>query len=471
LSVHLIRVRCNRMPEALDHKSASLRSQLRDLVALIRRHSSRNLLVVSASTLSGVGGSFLRGIILAHLLTPREFGLSVILITITALLDIFADAGLDKFVIQTRYGFRDDVLRTSHYFRVVGSLLVAAAIVILSYPLSLLFHAPSMFPAIASTGGVVALRGFVNLRYKLQQRSHRFGSEARLEVSRSAAELLVLLTCVLMFHSYWAVIAGAYANAAVQVLLSHMGQQTSYGFAPRKRLISLVGAFSRPIYTNAVIAFVAIQGDRLVVASLFTKSDLAFYTVACSIGQGLTVLLTRIAGTILLPRMTSRAMTLEQRRKQISTLCLTMIAVSTVFLAAMAIFGPFATLLVYGARYHGLIAVIFASSIVNMVQVEQSCASTLLIANARTVSLPIITLMRASALPIAILATKLGAPLSAVPLAFAVGTTLSLAVNYYVLVPLKLVDSRVIAISFIRTALLLMVGVALAMAFPVGGRT
>jgi O-antigen/teichoic acid export membrane protein len=385
------------------------------------------------------------------------------------MLDIFADAGLDRFVVQNRFGFREDVLRTSHYFRIVGSLVVALGIVVLAYPLALLFRTPSMFPAIASTGGVVALRGLVDLRYKLQQRVHRFDAEAQIELSRSAVELVVLLSVALIFRSYWAVIVGAYANALTQTLLSHMRDKQPYRLTPRKRLLPLVGRFSTPIYFNAVIAFVAIQGDRLVVAGLFSKTDLAFYTVACAIGQGLTVVLTRLGSIILLPRMTARDQTFEVRRRQVNGICLGVILLSTAFFIGMTIFGPLVTRLAYGAKYHGLLPIIFASSVVNMVQVEQTCAATLLMANAKTLSLPAITIMRASAMPITIVAAKLGAPMTAIPLAFAVGTTLSLAVAYYAILPLKLIDGRLIAISFARTAILIVIGVALAATYPVGG--
>lgn len=430
---------------------------------------SRSLMVVSASSMAAVGAAFLRGIILAHLLTPREFGLGVILITLTGALDMFADAGLDRFVIQSRFGFREDIIRTSHYFRVVGSLLVAAAIVALAYPLALLFHAPTMFPAIALTGGVVALRGFVDLRYKLQQRAHRFEAEARIEISRSAAEVVVLLATALIFHSYWAVIAGAYVNAVTHLLLSHRAAAEPYRLAPRKRLLGLVGKFSSPIYVNAALLLAAIQGDRLVVATLFDKSELAFYTVACAISQGLMVVLNRITTSLLLPRMASKVVTFEARRRQVNRLGLAMIALSTAFLICMTIFGPLVTPVVYGARYHGLVAIIFASSIVNMIQIEQVWVTTLLMANGRTASFPVITVMRASAVPIAIVFAKIGASLLAIPLAFAVGAAFSLAATYYATSSLKLIDRRLIALSFARTVLFIAAAPALATAFHVGG--
>jgi lipopolysaccharide exporter len=316
---------------------------------------------------------------------------------------------------------------------------------------------------------VVALRGFTDLRYKLQQRDHRFEAEARIEISRSIAEVAALLAIGLIFHSYWAVVVAAYTNAIVQVLLSHLGAPEPYRLAPRKRLLALVGKFSAPIYFNAALLLVAIQGDRLVVATLFEKSELAFYTVACAISQGLTVVINRVTMNLLLPRMTSKDLTFEARREQVNRLGLGMIALSTGFLIVMTVVGPSVTRLVYGGRYHGLVAIIYASSIVNMIQIEQVWASTLLMANGRTAPLPVITLMRATALPIAIIFAKTGSSLLAIPLAFAVGSAFSLATSYFTSFPLRLVGKRLIAFSFARTTLLIAAGPALATVFPVGG--
>ena len=445
----------------------SVRALYQSFKLWVGRPGSKSVLVVAISSAFGVAAAFTRGVILSHLLTPSVFGVGIILITITGGLDMFAEAGLDRFIVQSRFGFRDDVIRTSHYFRVIGSLLVGVGIVGLAYPVALLFRDAAAFAAIASTGGVVALRGFIDLRYKLQQRHHRFEAEARIEFFRAAVEVVVLFAVAWIFHSYWAVIAGAYANAAVQVFLSRLGSLRPYQMKPRRKLVGLVGRFSTPIYLNAVFLLAAIQGDRLIVAALFLKSELAFYTVACAIGQGLTVVLGRIIGITLLPRFASATSNLSGHRRQANRVFLAIVMLSTAFLVAMTLCGPTLTRLVYGNRYQGLVAIIFASSIVNMIQIEQAFSNMLLIANGKTASIPLITLMRASALPLAVVFAKFGASLLAIPLAFAIGTALSLAMNYRAASSLNLIDGKLVTLSFLRIIFLIALAPVLASMFPI----
>jgi hypothetical protein len=76
--------------------------------------------------------------------------------------------------------------------------------------------------------------------------------------------------------------------------------------------------------------------------------------------------------------------------------------------------------------------------------------------------------MRASALPIAVIFTKFDASLLAISIAFAIGTALSLAMNYYADASLKLIDRRLVILSFVRTGILIALTPFFASLFPVG---
>lgn len=413
----------------------------------------RSLLVVGFTSSFVVGVSFLRGVILARILGPHQYGLAVLLISVTAALDLFADAGIDRFIVQNRFGTRGDVMSTSHAYRVGGSLIAALAVVALSFPLSLLFKAPELLVPIALTGGVVALRGFVNLSYKLQQREQKFAAETRINMWMYGADLIVTTVVALVTESFIAILVGFYVNAVVHLLLSHALATQKYSFMPRQRLIGLVGRFSLPIYLNAGLLFAAVQGDRLVVAASYSKQDLAFYAVACAIGQGVVGVVTKVTMSTLLPVLSGHGQPHATRRRHANMTGAAIIAGSVLFMLALVLVGPWLVATVYGPEFSGLRSLIFASAVVQMIQLEQGWMTTLLMANNRTKSFPAITLMRGAALPVAILFVGLGMPILAIPLAFALGAMLSLAVSYYVARSLDLIDSRLILASIGRIGL------------------
>lgn len=416
----------------------------------------RSIFVVGSSSAFVVASSFLRGVILARILGPHQYGLALILITVTGALDLFADAGIDRFIVQNRFGYRADILRTSHAFRVGGSAFVGLAIVALAYPLSLAFHAPELAVPIAATGGVVGLRGFMNLSYKLQQRDRRFGSETIVYGAMFGSDLLVTGCLAFWTHSYWSVLGGAYVNAIAGLVVSHLLATKPYSFAPRARLVKLVSRFSVPIYLNAAILLAAAQGDRLVIAASFSKKDLAFYAAACAMGQGVIALSGRVVMNILLPVLSPRTGTIETRRRNANLVGATIIAGSVVMLAGLTTLGPWAVPLIYGPAFHGLGMLIFASGVIQMIQLEQSWLTTLLMANGLTRDFPRITTLRAIAFPAAFAFVALGFSILAIPLAFAVGATLSLVMSYYSARTLGVIDRRLVAVSFTRIAVCLL---------------
>jgi O-antigen/teichoic acid export membrane protein len=426
----------------------------RNLVqTLLRPRMLKNLLIVGFSSGFAYASTFARGIVLARILGPHEFGLAVIILSITGALDIFADAGIDRFVVQSRFGHRSDMMRTSHAFRVGGSTLIGLVIVALSYPLSRIFHAPQLWLPIALTGGVVTIRGLVNLSFKLQQRDHRFERETYIDIARSAADLTVTTTVALLTHSFWAVLAGSYTSALVQLVMSHFLADRSYSFWPRRQLVALVGRFSVPIYINAAFLFAAMQGDRMVVAAMFSKRELGLYAAACAIGQGITGLTGHVTMNTFLPIMARSGQDFEARRRQTNGLGVLFIGGSVVFLAGMSLLGPIVVPLLYGPAYSHLAALIFAASITQMIQLEQGWLTTLLMANGLTARFPMITIMRAAAFPAAILFVSMGFSILAIPLAFAMGAAVSLASSYHAARSLKLIDRRLIIASFTRICL------------------
>jgi lipopolysaccharide exporter len=425
----------------------------------------KNLFVVGFYSGFGIAASFARGVILARIVGVDQFGIAVILISILAALDMFADAGIDRFIVGNRFGYRPDLMRTSHAYRVFGSAVVGAAVMALAYPIALVFNQPGVWPAIVAMGGVVILRGFVNLEYKLEQRAHRFGAETRIDVARFSVDLAVLTLVALTVQNYWAVVAGAYANVVVQLLMTHVGARQKYSFSPRKRLMGLVTRFSAPIYLNAALLLAAVQGDRLVIAAAFDSRQLALYAAACAIGQGMVAVLSKVMMNVLLPIFADRQRVGGQARA-VNRVGGLVIAGSVAFLIGLTIAMPPVVTLLYGPEFTGLRAIIFASAVVQMIQVEQAWLTTVLMANGLTRVFPRITVVRAAAFPIAIMLASFGFDILAIPLAFAIGATLSLILSYHAVMPLRLVRRRLAMASFARISLALALVTMLVFQWP-----
>ena len=150
-------------------------------------------------------------------------------------------------------------------------------------------------------------------------------------------------------------LAGAYANAIIQIIFSHMLSSGAYSFRPKKKVVKIVGRFSLPIYINATMLFAAMQGDRMVVAGMFNKREVALYAVACTLGQGVTTLIGKVAERLLLPIFAPKGASLDHQRRRVSRIGLLFVVGAFLFQIFITIFGrPHLTRIVYGPAYNHL---------------------------------------------------------------------------------------------------------------------
>ena len=421
------------------------------IAAFVIRHA-RSGAVVSGSMGFVIVASFARGVLLARMLGPTDYGLAVILITIGAGLDLLTDGGVDQYVVRSRFGYRRDILAAAQAWRLISSLIAACVVVALALPMAIVVNAPELAPAIAALALPTTLRGFVNLAIKVQQREHRFDKEAAVDVIRSAAEFATLLAAALLLRSHWAVVAGLTANALAQVVASIALSDGRPAISPGKRPRRLIARFSLPVTWNAAILFLATQADRLVIAHALEPAKLALYAAACAIGQAAATLLSRIISRLFLPIFGAATVGLPAKRRQADRLTLAALAGSFTVAVGLALAVPPLVPLIYGPGFADVRLIVLVSAALQMVQIEQAWLTTLMVGAGATHRFPLITGVRAASLPLILPLLWRLQDMLLVPFALLVGATASLAISYATLARLAVVSPRIAVVALARSA-------------------
>jgi O-antigen/teichoic acid export membrane protein len=412
--------------------------------------------LISGANAVNIASAFLRGVLLARILGPDQYGVVVLLITAAAAIDLIVDAGVDQYLVRSRFGHRPEAVHAAERFRRFGSVGLALLFVLAAPWVSELTNIPGHVPELRAIAFVALVRSLASLQYKVQQRQGRFGKESALEVSRAVVDLFVTVSVAYATHSPWAIVAGAYANAIVFAGLSWILREPGEKRPGVGRFPKLIWHFSWPIYVNSIILFLALQGDRVVVANLFASADLARYAAASAIGQGVAAVLNRVTTVVLLPHF-GKAVPTEQKRLWANWISLAAIAGSTVFLLGLSAIGPFAVGVLYGPHFTGLASIVFASACLQMIQIEQGWLTTVLVGEGATKRFPLITGLRAVSLPVAYLLARFVTRVELVPFAFSIGALASLIASYLVARPLRILPAWAFPVSVLRIVLSLAV--------------
>lgn len=411
----------------------------------------RAISVVGFSNISILLVSFLRSVILARSLSPHEFGMALLLVTIMAGLDLLLDGGIDQFIVQNRFGGRRDVVAVAQTYRLASATAAAIALITASDVLSQWLNAPELTTPIKCLAAIAILRAFTNLAYKQQQREGRFSHEAIIDIGRFSIELVVLLAFLNLSLGYWLVVISMAANAIVQAMLSNLVFGTDWRAPLNRRALNVVGAFAFPITLNAILLFAALQGDRLIIANGLSPAEVAVYAAVATFGQAGTTLLLRLTSSLTLARFGAGRYVQPAAKSNAIKVHIGFVFGSMILAFGLAFVVPTLVPLIYGEQYLGYPELAAALACVSALQVEQGWLTALLMSAGRTRTFPFLTAIRALSLPLAGFAMTLEQPLVAVALAALIGTQMAILPCYAILAKMGLVSRLSIGLGLGRS--------------------
>src|SRR5207237_1933354 len=157
--------------------------------------------------------------ILARLLTPKDFGLFAMVTTVMAFLRVFKDAGLSTATIQ-----REDIThgQVSNLFWInvamsgaIGLLLAAG-----SPAIAWFYREPRLVPITLVLSSTFLLSGLAVQHTALLNRQMRFQAIAVVQVGSMLVGIAVGIGMAWHNYSYWSLVGGNFATVAATLLLA-----------------------------------------------------------------------------------------------------------------------------------------------------------------------------------------------------------------------------------------------------------
>lgn len=309
-------------------------------------------------TIVGYGGkNFLRlisNLILTRLLTPDLFGLMALVTTFIMGLALFSDIGIRPSIIQNKRGDDPLFLNTAWTLQVIRSFAIWLACFVICFPVSQFYNEPRLFWLLPLVGLNSVINGFQSTNLATLSRHLMISKLIIFDLAVQAISLGVMIAWAFFNPTIWALIVGNFVSAVFGLVRSYLIIPGKYNrFAWDKDSIKELISFGRWIFIATIMAFLALQSDKLILGKLLSKEMLGVYTVAFTFSDIPTSILKAISGQIIfpviasqkdLPRKNLRAKILDKRRFIILGLMAVIIP--------LACFGDFIILNLYDKRYH-----------------------------------------------------------------------------------------------------------------------
>jgi O-antigen/teichoic acid export membrane protein len=234
-------------------------------------------------TIAAQGAQFLLNLasimVLARLLTPKDFGLYAMVTTVTGFLWMFQDAGLSTATVQ-----RQEIThaQVSNLFWVnvglggVITLLVAASAPAVAW----FYREPRLVGITLVLSANFLLASSAVQHIALLNRQMRFGVIAMIDIVSILAGYLTSIGMALSGYGYWALIGTSVTQVAVRLVLAWLISQWRPRLPSRNTQTRHLLSFGANITIGSLMNSLARGADNLLIGRLFGAAAVGLYSRA-----------------------------------------------------------------------------------------------------------------------------------------------------------------------------------------------
>lgn len=328
--------------------------------------------------------AFVRNIILAHMLSPADFGVAVAFVLTVSLFEMLSDFGTDTMLIQAPDGDEPRLQETSHLWQFGRGAAIALAMLASCNLIAAWYSIPNAAWAFAVLAVVPLFRSLQHLDARRLQRQMCFSVQVWSEVLSQLASLVVSCVIALLWRHYAAVLVGLVAQSVVIATVTHLGSDRPYRWAWERSYASRLAHFGWPLLLNGVLMFAITQGDRILVGSRFGIVDLAAYSVCALLTSQLFLVLGRVSASLSLPLLAVAQDNDTAFLRRFDVLCSVTAILACGVSLLFVIAGPQLVSLFFGGKYSTDIVVIASLGTAQAVRLIRGMAVAAAFAKADT---------------------------------------------------------------------------------------
>ena len=366
------------------------------LLARIRRLISGG----TASIAAGIAVSnvlrIVSSIVLTRLLDPSAYGVVGFIVSVSYVLAMMSDVGLQPFIIRHKDGGDPRFLDQIWTIRLIRAIALTAAMVLLAKPASALVGKPELANVVAVWSLSFLLDGLGSLAFATGVRNQTLWRVSVLELSTSVISVVSSIVAAILLRNYWAMVIGMIAGQAGHALLSYLifaQSRRRWAFDPARS--RELWQFSRYIALSSMLSVVILQFDKLVLVRLMPLAAYGHYAVASTLAVAPEALANPYGQRILYPLYARVARENRPALKQVFYDARRRVSL----LYALAVGGmigaaPLIIAILYDPRYAPVVPFLQLLTFRSFLRLPVLAANEVLVAIGRTKAVPATNLFR-----------------------------------------------------------------------------
>jgi PST family polysaccharide transporter len=221
-------------------------------------------------------------VILARLLSPRDFGLVAMVTTVTGFLGVFKDAGLSIATVQRE---RITHAQVSNLFWInIGISFLSSLVVAASAPLIAAFYHDGRLVSITLFLSTTFLLSGSTIQHQaLLKRQMRFKAIAFIEIGCMAVGIVVGISLALLRYGYWSLVGSALSMEATGLLLTWSVSQWRPRLPSRRSGIRPLLGFGTHLTLSSLVFYLARGMDNVLIGRFYGPASVGLYSRASAL--------------------------------------------------------------------------------------------------------------------------------------------------------------------------------------------
>ncbi|MEN7342628.1 MAG: lipopolysaccharide biosynthesis protein [Pseudomonadota bacterium] len=316
-------------------------------------------------------------LILVRLLSPEDFGIAAMAMTVVAIVELLTTFGFDVAIIQNQNADEDDY-NTAWTMNVLLGLGAGLLLVALAYPAALFYGRPELIPVYIALSFATIFQGLENIGLVDFRKHLTFDKEFAFRVTVKISAFVITIGIAWWMRSYWALVAGTVMSRLAATIMSYW----AHPYRPKWSLAALsrIMNFSKWLFLNNMVNMFRRIGPELIIGRISGALGLGLHRIAFEISNLPTTELVAPANRALLPGFSKIAHDLERSGTQFLrvTGLLSLVSMPTGF--GIAVTADLFTPLVLGEDWLQTIPLIKVLAIFGAIMAIQSPITMVLLA-------------------------------------------------------------------------------------------
>lgn len=233
----------------------------------------------SIGNFSALGIEFVVGIVLARLLSPKEFGLIGTITVVIALSQVFVNSGFTQAIVRKQNCTQEDY-STAFFFNFAVGVLLFLLLLFTAEPISLFFKNIELKPLIQVLGFGLIISSLTLIQQAKLTKRIDFKRQTKISITASTLSGITAIYLAFSGFGVWSLVAKQLINSSISSILLWISNKWKPSLVFSKKSFKELFGFGSKLLLSGLIGTFFQNINYLIIAKYFSAQDLGYFTRA-----------------------------------------------------------------------------------------------------------------------------------------------------------------------------------------------